>query len=157
MIEWFVQNGFLPGIDPKAIQRFIDTTFKGEYTNEGDTAQAAVLFAALMEGTRAGDDMNVELRQILHLRKNSAGKFNFDPKTAYPGSLAYDIVKQHLCGEIKRVEAIEKFELEIFQHEEEPPGSRQIERWIDVMKPRVKSDIERLDGDREFLESLAED
>jgi hypothetical protein len=144
MIEWLVQNGYSPEIDPKAIQRFIDTTFKQESTDQGDTAQAAVLLAALAEGTKTGDDMNVELRQILHLRKNSAGKFNFDPKKAYPGSLAYDIVNRHLCGEIKRVEAVDEFVSKLFKHKKDPPDSRTIERWIDVMKPRVKKDIDRL-------------
>jgi hypothetical protein len=157
MIEWLVQNGYSPEIDPKAIQRFIDTTFKQESTDQGDTAQAAVLLAALAEGTKTGDDMNVELRQILHLRKNSAGKFNFDPKKAYPGSLAYDIVNRHLCGEIKRVEAVEEFVSKLFKHETDPPDSRTIERWIDVMKPRIKKDIERLERGREFLERLGED
>jgi hypothetical protein len=157
MIEWLVQNGYSPEIDPKAIQRFIDTTFKQESTDQGDTAQAAVLLAALAEGTKTGDDMNVELRQILHLRKNSAGKFNFDPKKAFPGSLAYDIVKQHVGGEITRVKAVEKFVSEVFKHEEEPPDPRTIERWIDAMKLRVKKDIERLERDGDFFERLGED
>ena len=154
MIEWLVQNGYSPEIDPKAIQRFIDATFKQESTDQGDTAQAAVLLAALAEGTKTGDDMNVELRQILHLRKNSAGKFNFDPKKAYPGSLAYDIVNRHLCGEITRVKAVNEFLSKIFKYEEKSPDARTVERWIDVMKPRVKKDIERLESVRLSWESL---
>ena len=114
MIAWMVEHGYTPEIKPEGINRFIDGIIKDECVHHADELQAAVLLAALAEGIRAGDDMNVELRQILHLRKNSAGKFNFDPKTAYPGSIAYDIVNRHLRGEIKRFEAVEEFAAHIF-------------------------------------------
>jgi len=157
MIEWLVENGYTPEIKPEGINRFIDGTMKNEYVCHEDALQVASLLAAVMDGIRAGDDMNVQLRQILHLRKDSAGKFKFDPKTAYPGSLAYDIVRQHLNGEIKRVEAIEKFVMEVFEHEEELPDSRTVERWIDAMKPRVKMDLERLESTRLTWERIRDE
>ena len=154
MIEWLVENGYTPEIKPDAIGRFIHSTMKDEYVHHEDALQVAALLAAVMDGIRKGDDINVQLRQILHLRKDSAGKFNFNPNTAYPGSLAHDIVKQYIRGEIKHFEAVDKFTFEIFEHEEEFPDARQIERWIAVMKPRVKKDIEKLESVRLSWERL---
>ncbi|KAA9130323.1 hypothetical protein F3N42_13375 [Marinihelvus fidelis] len=154
MIKWMVENGYSPKLEREAIERFIDGTLKEEVVRHEDALQVAVLLAALVQGTKAGDDMNVELRQILQLRKDSSGKFNFDPKTEYPGTLAYEIVKQHLRGEIKRVEAVERFAMEVFGDKSDFPDTRTIERWIDVMKPRVGKDLERLDSALSSWEQL---
>lgn len=143
MIQWMVENGYTPEIKPEAIGRFIDGTIKNEFVQHEDALQVAALLAAMMDGVRHGDDMNVQLRQILQLRKNSKGKYNFDPNTAYPGSTAYEIVKQYVSGEIKLVEARRKFEQEIIGEEHRTTDDRQIQRWIAVMKPRVEKDIAR--------------
>ena len=157
MIAWLVENGHTPEIKPEAIHRFIDGTMKDEYVRHEDALQVAALLVALMDGVRNGDNMNVQLRQILHLRKKSAGRYNFDPETAYPGSKAYDIVEQYVRGEIKRVEALEKLELEVIGNKSRFADNRQIERWIAVMKPRVEKDVERLEGIRESWEKFKKD
>ena len=157
MIEWLVEEGYTPEIKPEAIHRFIDGTMKDEYVRHEDALQVAALLAAVMGGIKQGDDLNVQLRQILHMRKTSSGKFNFDPETAYPGSSAYDIVKQYVRGEIKRVEAIKKFELEVIRNKYRFAENRQIERWIAIMKPRVEKDVKRLEAIQESWEIFRKD
>lgn len=157
MIEWLVENGYTPEIKPEAISRFIHGTMKDEYVRHEDTLQVAALLAAIKDGIKKGDDLNVQLRQILHMRKTSSGKFNFDPETAYPGSKPYDIVEQYVRGEIKRIEALEKFELEVIGNKYRFAENRQIERWIAVMKPRVEKDVERLEGIRESWDKFKKD
>lgn len=157
MIQWLVENGYTPEIRPEAIGRFIDGTMRNEFVSHEDALQVAALIAALMDGVRKGDDMNVQLRQILHLRKSSAGRYNFDPKSAYPGSCAYKIVEQYVRGEIKLVEARRRFELEVIGDEYRSTDDRQIQRWIAVMKPRVEKDVERIKDVQESWNKLKRD
>lgn len=154
MIQWLVENGYTPEIKPEAIGRFIDGTLENEFVQHEDALQVAALLAAMMDGVRKGDDMNVELRQILHLRKTSAGKFNFNPKTAYPGSSAYKIVEQYVRGEIKRVDALKMLALEVIGDEYRIADDRQIQRWISVMKPRVEKDVDRIKDVQESWNKL---
>lgn len=157
MIAWLVENGYTPEIKPEAIHRFIAGTMKNEYVPHEDALQVAALLAALMDGVRSGDNMNAQLRQILQLRKKSSGRYKFNPETAYPGSEAYEIVAQYVRDEIKHVEAIRKFEIEVIGDEYRFAENRQIERWIAIMKPRVENDVKRLEAIQESWEKFKND
>ena len=133
VIDWFVQMGYAPDIDPEAINRFIYSTFSEEDICQEDKAQVAALLSALMEGIRAGDDMNVELQRILDISK--LRKRKFDPKTAKPATLEWHVVVQYVLGIIRRIDAIEVF-MDEFGYED-----RTAQRYVDELKPRVEEAI----------------
>ena len=132
-IDWFVQMGYAPDIDPEAINRFIYSTFSEEDICQEDKAQVAALLSALMEGIRAGDDMNVELQRILDISKLRTRIF--DPKTAKPATPEWHVVVRFVLGEISRVDAIEEFMEELGYKD------RTAQRYVDELTPRVDEAI----------------
>ena len=56
-------------IDPAAIERFFLDTLNVCSVDPADAMQAAVMLWAIRRGVRGGDDMNVELRQLLQIKK----------------------------------------------------------------------------------------
>jgi len=148
MIEWLVENGYAPEIQPEAINRFIDGTLKDEYVRHEDALQVAALLVGLINGIKAGDDMGVQLRQILKLRKDKVSRF--DPMTVHPESEIWTIMKGYVRGEITHGDAVEK----IKQHK--PASKRHIQGWMKVMKPKVKESLDSAASIEEFFKQLRE-
>jgi hypothetical protein len=133
VIDLHVEIGYAADIDPEAINRFIYRTFGEETVDHKDALQVASLLTALMEGTRAGDDMSVELQRILDIKKNRKRKF--DPKTAKPATLEWHVVVQYRLGLKRRVDAIEEF-MDEFGYKD-----RTAQRYVDELTPRVDEAI----------------
>jgi len=134
VIDLHVKIGYAPDIDPEAIKRFIYGTFGEETVDHKDALQVASLLTALTEGTRAGDDMSVELQRILGISK--IRKRKFDPKTAKPATPEWHVVVLYVLGEIRWVDAKATF-MDEFGYEKTTA-----ERYIRELKPRVKAAIE---------------
>ena len=132
-INWFVQMGYSLDIDPVAINRFINKTLSEEETSQEDKAQVAAQLTALMEGTKAGDDMNAELERILGISR--VRKRQFDPRTAKPATPEWHVVAQYRLGLKLRVDAIEEF-MEEFGYKD-----RTAQRYVDELTPRVDEAI----------------
>ena len=62
----------IEGVERDAIERFMNGTANGLEVDPADIKQAAAMIAGLIQGIRAGDDLNVELRRILKARKATA-------------------------------------------------------------------------------------
>jgi hypothetical protein len=138
MLNWLVENGYTPKLEPEAINRFIKSTMQDDRVRQEDALQVAALLAALIGGIKAGDDMGVQLRQILKLRKQKESIF--DPKTVYPGSGEWAIMERYVREEISYTSAVGKFK-ELY-----PVSRRQIQTWMRVMKPQVEESVKRNDS-----------
>jgi len=125
-------------IDPVAIERFFLDTINGRSVDPADAMQAAVMLWAIRRGIRAGDDMNVELRQLLKTKK--AKHKRFDPNLAFIDSPAFGIVLEYVRGNIRHVDAVKKFNKEVCS-----ASDRTIEKWIADIKPRAQAiqDLEK--------------
>lgn len=148
VIKFLVENGHSPEIEPEAIDRFIDGTMKDEYVHHVDALQTAALLVGLINGVKAGDDMGVQLRQILKIRKDKKSRFN--PSTVHPESVIWAIMERRERGEITTGDAIEEIKKQI------PASKRQIQNWIKVMAPRVKDSVDTADSVKAFFKMLKE-
>ena len=133
IIDLHVKIGYAQDIDPAAIDRFIYRTFGEEVVDHEDTLQIASLLTALKEGTRAGDDMSVELQRILDIKK--VRKTKFDPRTAKLATPECHVVTQYVLGIIRWVDAKKEF-VEEFGY-----GDRTADRYIKELKPRIEKAI----------------
>jgi len=125
-------------IDPAAIERFFLDTINGQPVDPADAMQAAVMLWAIRRGVRGGDDMNVELRQLLQIKK--AKHKMFEPNLAYIDSPAFGIVLEYVRGNIRHVDAVKEFKKEVCS-----ASNRSIETWIADIKPRAQAihDLEK--------------
>ena len=137
-IDMLASDLGMDGVDPVAVMRFINESINQRPVDPSDAAHAALLIAGLVQGVRGGDDVGVQLRRIMDVRKARAKLF--DPNMAVMGSSAWAIVEQYVRGKISHTEAVGRF-----QDEVQPASKRQREAWIAAIKPRVKDTLEAID------------
>jgi hypothetical protein len=133
-------------IDPAAIERFFLDTINGRSVDPADAMQAAVMLWAIRRGIRAGDDMNVELRQLLKTKKASETKFNFNPDEAATNSPAFGIVMDLVRENIRPANAVRRFHDEYDKLEKIPPDDSTIRRWIKAIEPRAQKTVKKIDA-----------